>query len=360
MKRGEYKKIDNQDVDEEQEDEINVGLSTNVEDVNNNNSEKNTENTFNIRLKVPGEKEVVVLLPSSETTVQNVKAYVEEKTGTKVKCQRLVFAGRVLVDKNTVGSYNIVNNSILHLFPISEAQADANIAAANAAAANAQNSSTSSSNGETVPATARRPTSAQEEMNQQRLNHGNSFFSGGIHVENPALLLWRARVKIISIVCIFYFSLALMDEIPVIFGLEDSKNLAPYGQVGKDNILFMPMIIFGIISHITGIVIALHGIRATHTLVPRHALIFFKGFSVVIFLASINTAIETYVSYKNATSRSSITDDAKDAIFLSLGLDIFVRICLWFLCWVTARNYLYLCRQREASRANSTAAVAIV
>ena len=76
MKRGEYKKIDNQDVDEEQEDEINVGLSTNVEDVNNNNSEKNTENTFNIRLKVPGEKEVVVLLPSSETTVQNVKAYV--------------------------------------------------------------------------------------------------------------------------------------------------------------------------------------------------------------------------------------------------------------------------------------------
>ena len=38
MKRGEYKKIDNQDVDEEQEDEINVGLSTNVEDVNNNNN----------------------------------------------------------------------------------------------------------------------------------------------------------------------------------------------------------------------------------------------------------------------------------------------------------------------------------
>ena len=344
MKRGDYAKLDN--VDNEEEESV-VSPDSNVQEKN--------KNSISIRIKIPSEKEVVVSLPSNDN-IYNLKICVEEATGTKVKCQRLVFAGRILSDKNTLGSYTIVNNSIVHLFPISEEQADANIASQQIN--NATTTTASSSGG---AARLPRPTSAQEEMNQQRLNMG-SFYSR-LHVENPSLLLWRARVKIICIVCIFYFSLALMDEIPVIFGLESTKNMAPYGQIGEDNILFMPMIIFGVVSHVIGIVIAIHGIRATQTLLTQHALIFFKGFNFVIFLAAIETTIETYVSYKSATSRSKITDDARDSVILSLVLDIIVRICLWFLCWATAKSYLLLCRQREESRRTprpNTAVAAVV
>ena len=301
---------------------------------------------FAVRIKTPGEKEVSIQLSSPETKIKVLKQHVERATETKVKCQRLVFAGRILNDDCTVGSYSIVNNSILHLFPISEEQADANIAARNSASA---------STGGSVPRDPERGSSAQEEMQHRQINNGQSFFHS-MHLEHPSLLLWRARVKIISIVCIFYFSLALMDELPVVLGLQSDGDFVPYGEISKDSSWYMPVLLFALLSHLAGIIIALHGIRATHTLLPQHAKMFFRGFNIVIFLAGIQTGIETYASYKIVASHHGMDSDAKGAFMMTLGLDVFVRLCLWAICWATAKNFYDLCRERD--RARSVGAVA--
>ena len=302
---------------------------------------------FNVRVKTPGEKEVSIQLSSPETQIKQLKEHVERATGTKVKCQRLVFAGRILNDNCTVSSYNIVNNSILHLFPISEEQADANIAARNNSVPTEGSS----------PREAERGSSAQEEMQRREINNGQSFFHS-MHLEHPSLMLWRARVKIISIVCIFYFSLALMDELPIVFGLQSGGDFAPYGEINRDSPWYMPVLIFALLSHLAGIVIALHGIRATHTLLPQHAKMFFRGFNIVIFLAGIQTGIETYASYKIVANHHSMDSDAKGAFMMSLGLDVFVRLCLWAICWATARNFYELCNERDRARSVGAAATA--
>ena len=252
-----------------------------------------------------------------------------------------MFAGRILNDDCTVGSYNIVNNSILHLFPISEEQADANIAARNSAPTEGS-----------LTREAERGSSAQEEM--QHRDNARSFYHG----MHPSLMLWRARVKVISIVCIFYFSLALMDELPIVLGLQSGGDFAPYGEISRDNPWYMPCLIFALLSHLAGVVIALHGIRATHTLLPHHAKVFFRGFNIVIFLAGIQTGIETYASYKIVANHRNMDSDAKGAFMMTLGLDVFVRLCLWAICWATARNFYELCSERDRARSAGAAATA--
>jgi hypothetical protein len=70
---------------------------------------------FEITVKTLVGKSIAVESVRATTLVTDLKVMVEEKDGIPADQQRITFAGRQLEDHRTVGEYNIVAGSVLHV-----------------------------------------------------------------------------------------------------------------------------------------------------------------------------------------------------------------------------------------------------
>ncbi len=70
--------------------------------------------TMQIFVRTLAGKQIALNVEKTDT-VESLKAKIEDKEGIKAKDQRFVFGGKNLQDGNTLGDYNVQENSTLNL-----------------------------------------------------------------------------------------------------------------------------------------------------------------------------------------------------------------------------------------------------
>jgi len=71
--------------------------------------------TLNLKSNVAGEGTKTITVPSTETTVLQLKEAIFAQLGHAADSQRLIFTGRVLDNANPLSAYNIKSGVSLHL-----------------------------------------------------------------------------------------------------------------------------------------------------------------------------------------------------------------------------------------------------
>ena len=70
--------------------------------------------TISINVKTLSGK-VMSLIVDPEDTIQELKEYLEEKSGVPAAQQRLIFRGKQVADAKTLAEYKVETGSVLHL-----------------------------------------------------------------------------------------------------------------------------------------------------------------------------------------------------------------------------------------------------
>jgi|EP00945_MAST-04E_sp_MAST-4E-sp1_P000156 hypothetical protein len=280
-----------------------------------------------VRVKLPNDKTLNVDVGDAEScTVLKLKELIEQASENQftVPCQRLVHAGRILSDGSaTLASHSVQDQTIVHLFPLSKEQAEA------------------------VQARSSEPARADVGATGDEASLP-SFQRGRRYPFVPPL--WQARVRLISITGLFYFTLVLLDELPYIFGLEKLDKQLAYSEFKDKPELFLPMFLMGCLLHIVGAIVCIMGLKASREPHSLTAGRFYRGCLCCIFLASAETLIFAAVHYTSSAGSEDPKQEEADS--LVFGMDFFLRACLSVLVWATSRNYyLLILRQERAAAA---------
>jgi len=79
-----------------------------------NTKDKAPDNSISINVKTLSGK-IMTLVVDPEDTIQELKEYLEEKSGVPVAQQRLIFRGKQVADTMTLAEGRVETGSVLHL-----------------------------------------------------------------------------------------------------------------------------------------------------------------------------------------------------------------------------------------------------
>merc|ERR1712224_893016 len=111
--------------------------------------------------------------------------------------------------------------------------------------------------------------------------------------------------------------------------------------------------LMGCFIHLIATVVCVLGLKASQVPDFVNALRFYRGCLLCLFLSSAETML--LVALHFSSSKGNIDSNEEETESLLLGMDFFLRACLFVLVWITSRTfYLVVCRSEGVGRAVTT------
>lgn len=290
-KRKKYEKV--VDADNTDGDDLDLELNENIA----------------VRVKIPDDKVRELTFKASDN-LGSLKAAIEGETGIEASKQRLIFFGKMLLDDNkTLSDIGIKNQDFVHLMPIPKHLQPSRMTVAEANMEDAVNPGFGTDYINTL---------SQEE-----------------YFELVELNLWRARVRLLSSLMLFYYFLQSMGNLslwlhPQEMNMRFTENHHP------SNLFFTT----DLIESIIGIMAAISGMKAANSEHAMHSAMFLRGVLETCFLHFIVFAIYSYEIVQGTIQMNpkfsphhhgSIPKEVeRETMLLGVVFSLLVNVFVWY------------------------------
>jgi len=297
------------------------------------------EDAILVKVKSTDEKTHEVRISESET-VRDLKDVLEELTGLPVTRQRLICLGRLLVDESSLKESSVTDGIFVHLVPKPEM-------------ASCRTSSGSNSGMQRSP--------SMDELElpphiQQMLASRGEMPSFGGSNERPRfsfeeeyeLSIWRYRVRVLSLLMLFYYFMTLMASLSMWLNTRSDNDRyhqqqGQFKQIKPD----LPLSIIDTLENILGISVAVSGLKTAVRDNPAFSKKFARETTILAVVHFINLfmwigalfrgeIIQVPVHHRYGTHDQ---DEEQESLRSIVGAMLIVHPMIWLAILVIAYRY---------------------
>lgn len=299
-------------------------------DIEEEEEEENDPNSMSLNVKGTDDKTLKVKV-AKDASVYDLKSKLASLTEFGVDRQRLIFLGRMLTDNMKLVDYKIKDGNFVHLVP----------KPAGAGSTTTSSDSRAAQGGPLSEEHISLPNDLSIFRDPGTFPHHHDFTSrNDDYIRRLELGLWRARVRLVCSLCLFYYFLEFMNILAFWLHPDEADQRFEHGHHPSNTYYF-----FDTIENFYGIMVALKGLKT----IAEDSTILSKSFlrdvcklCVIHFFNLIIWTIEVYQRKIIAIQQhigKAHKEDTKEQLGMSIGFSILINVMVWFTIISIAAKY---------------------
>mmetsp|Transcript_11849 Transcript_11849/g.13664 ORF Transcript_11849/g.13664 Transcript_11849/m.13664 type:complete len:379 (-) Transcript_11849:256-1392(-) len=290
--------------------------------------EDDDPNALSLKIKGTDNKTLLVKI-ANDASVIDLKTKLADLTDFSVERQRLIFLGRMLTDGSTLADYKIKDGNFIHLVP-------------KPAGFVSQPSDSSISSNHLTEESIILPTDLSVFRNDMRFRDNEMGMSSEDYMRRLELGLWRARVRLMSSLCLFYYFLEFMNILAFWMHPDEADQRFEHGH-HPSNLYYA----LDTVENLWGIVVALKGLKTAaedSTLLSKSFLHDLSKLGVIHFVNLMIWCREVSSGQIKELRQQEVGNKSPDGgnpedVGMELSFTIMINVMIWVTILAVAAKY---------------------